>query len=131
MPRLLNFKNPAASAVQVEWLPPLVGLSVLYYPTFYNLAAWHWRTEEGAHGPIIFALVAWLIWQRRDALETTALRTAPVAGFTLLVCGLLLYVLGRAHEIALFEVSAFAPILAGVVLAMRGWTALKVLWFPI
>jgi hypothetical protein len=45
--------------------------------------------------------------------------------------GLLLYVAGRAFDIALFEIIALAPIFAGAVLAMRGWKVLRVFWFPI
>jgi exosortase B len=47
------------------------------------------------------------------------------------VPGLLTYVIGRSVEIALLEIGALAPVLAGVLLAMRGWPALRALWFPI
>jgi exosortase B len=131
MSAVLNGKTSARGAVAVEWLPVLVGLAVLYVPTFYALAAWHWQTDEGAHGPIVLAVAAWLIWRKRAVLVSAPARQAPVAGFAFLICGLLLYVLGRAPEIALLEVGALVPILAGVVLAMRGWPAVRALWFPV
>jgi exosortase B len=40
-------------------------------------------------------------------------------------------VVGRSQEIALFEIGALAPILAGTLLAMRGRAALRVFWFPL
>jgi exosortase B len=47
----------------------------------------------------------------------------------LLVFGLLLYVVGRSVGISIFEIGALVPILAGVLLAMRGWAALRAFWF--
>jgi exosortase B len=124
-------KSLAGPAAPREWLPVLAGLLVLYVPTFYGLASWLWRQDEHAHGPIILAVIVWLIWRRRSALFVAAGPAAPAAGFTLLVFGLLAYVLGRSHDIALFEVGALVPLLAGTILAMRGWSALRALWFPI
>jgi exosortase B len=131
MSAFLDTENPGGGANRLDWLPPLAGLLVLYVPTFYHLAARHWQEEEGAHGPIILAVIAWLIWQRRSVLFAAPARTAPVPGFASLIFGLLLYVLGRSQEIALFETGALIPILAGVLLTMRGWPALRELWFPI
>jgi exosortase B len=48
-----------------------------------------------------------------------------------LVFGLLLYVVGRSQDITIFEAGALAPILAGALLAMRGWSGLRAFWFPI
>lgn len=114
-----------------EWLPVAVGLLVLYVPTFYNLATGFWQEDEGAHGPIILAVIVWLIWDRRESLFAVPADTASKAGFSLLVFGLLLYVLGRSQQIALFEICALAFILAGTILAMRGWAGLRAFWFPI
>src|SRR6185436_8744389 len=103
----------------------------LYVPTFYKAATGFWQFEEHAHGPIILAIIVWLFWNKRAALFITSWERAQAAGIALLVFGLLLYVVGRSQEIALLEIGALAPILAGVLLAMRGWPALRVFWFPI
>jgi exosortase B len=113
----------------LEWLPVLAGLLVLYVPTFYGFATTLWDQDDYAHGPIILAIIVWLIWDKRQVLLTPSNRTAPVPGFALLVFGLLLYVVGRSVEITIFEVGALAPILAGVLLAMRGWPAVRAYWF--
>jgi len=124
--------RPLSGAVAwQEWLPVLAGLLVLYIPTFYGLASWLWQQDEHAHGPIILAIIVWLIWRGREALHRASSRPAAAAGFAILAFGLLAYVVGRSHSIALFEVGALAPLLAGVLLAMRGWAALRALWFPI
>ena len=109
----------------------LFDLPSLFVPTVYGLAGWLWQQEEHGHGPIILAVICWLFWQGRAMLFDEPARTAPAAGIVSLLFGLLLYVLGRAHSIVLFELGALAPVLAGVLLAMCGWPALRKFWFPI
>jgi len=116
-------------AAGFEWLPVVAGLLILYVPTFYDLASMIWVRDGDAHGPIILAVIVWLIWDKRQVLLDTPNRTVPVPGFALLVFGLLLYVVGRSQAIMIFQVGALVPILAGVLLAMRGWPALRALWF--
>jgi len=127
----LDAKPHRGIAMGIEWLPVIAGLLVLYIPTFYDLAATIWQTEEHAHGPIILAVIAWFIWEDRKALRIAPVRTAPGPGYSLLVFGLLLYAVGRSQGIIMFEVGALAPILAGVLLATRGWQGLRALWFPL
>jgi len=111
------------------WLPVLAGLLLLYVPTFVGLSKTYWTYDDHAHGPIILAAVCWLIWDKRQLLLTAQTANAPVAGLTLLVFGLLLYVLGRSQDIALFEVGSLIPVLAGALLAMRGWSGVRGMWF--
>ena len=116
-------------SIGFDWLPVVAGLLILYVPTFFDLAGTHWVRDDYAHGPIILAVVVWLIWDKRQVLLAAPTRTAPVPGIALLVFGLLFYVVGRAYDVILFEVGALAPILAGALLSMRGWPALRALWF--
>lgn len=131
MTPVLAASNTLRGSAALEWLPVIAGLLVLYVPTFSDLARTHWGQDDYAHGPIILAIIIWLIWDRRQVLLAAADRTAPVPGIALLVFGLLLYVVGRAHEVIVFEVGALAPILAGTLLSMRGWPALRALWFMV
>jgi exosortase B len=128
MPAVLDTKLFRSSA-GLEWLPVVAGVLILYVPTFYDLANWHWERDDYAHGPIILAVVLWLIWDKRHVLLAAPASTAPVPGIALLVLGLLFYVVGRAHDVIIFEIGALAPILAGALLSMRGWPALRALWF--
>ena len=128
MSAVLNTR-PSWRNAGVEWLPVLMGVLLLYVPTFYGLATTIWREDDYAHGPIVLAVVIWLAWDRRTVLLTPAARTAPVAGLLMLVIGLLLYTLGRSQGISVFEVGSLLPVLAGTLVAMRGWTALRALWF--
>jgi exosortase B len=119
------FRNAAA----FEWLPVAAGLLLLFVPTIYGLAGTLWTKDDFAHGPVILAVIVWLIWDKRQILLVPPSRTAPVAGLVTLVFGLLLYVIGRSQDVLIFEVGALAPILAGVLLAMRGWPAFRALAF--
>src|SRR5262245_23555738 len=121
--------QPSRGSVAFEWLPVIVGLLILYIPTFYDLASTEWKKDDLAHGPIILAVIVWLIWDKRQVLLAAPTRAAPIPGIALLVFGLLLYIVGRSKEVMIFEVGALAPILAGVLLAMRGWPAFRAMWF--
>jgi exosortase B len=124
--------GPAGTApTWLPWLPIAAGLAVLYAPVFYDFAQGHWQSEEHAHGPIILAVVLWLLWRGRAALLGAGEHPARGAGIALLVAGLLLYVVGRSIDLTIFEAGALVPILAGTLLAMRGWRALRRLWFAV
>lgn len=128
-------ERPLAPSDARRWLPwaaLLAGLAALYVPTYVALANGLWRDEEYAHGPIIVAVFAWLVWRARAALlDEAASPPAPLAGFALLAAGLALYLLGRTQSLALFEVASHIPVIAGGVLAVRGWRALRALAFPL
>jgi exosortase B len=133
MAAVLDARSPARAAL-APWLPVGAGLLALYLPTFYDHALHLWWQDDYAHAPIILAVVAWLIWKEREALVRSGPRglpAAPAQGVALLALGLLLYVLGRSQEISLLEIGSLAPVLAGVFLAMRGWAALRAVWFAI
>ena len=120
------------------WWPVLIGLAVLYGPTYYELANGIWNTEEQAHGPIVLVVAAYLIWMKRAVLftplsagEGEAAPTRPLLGWSLLVFGLLLYALGRSQEILLFEVGSQIPVLLGALLITLGMAPVRALWFAL
>lgn len=125
----------AGRAGLIEWLPVLVGLLVLYVPTFYGLAGTMWQQEDHAHGPIILLVMLWLVWDKRQAFAALSVESvtssATVTGFSLLVLGVLVYAVGRSQDIIMLEVGSLAPVLAGALLAARGWPGLRAFWFPL
>ena len=123
--------SPARRGGWLEWSSLLIGLLVLFVPTFYDAASGFWQSDEHAHGPIILVIVLWLVWRQRAALFAMEHRSKPVAGAVVTGLGLLMYVVGRSQEVALLEIGALAPVLAGTLLAMRGWRVLRAFWFPI
>lgn len=117
----------------MPWVPVAIGLAAICLPTFYHLAQTAWNTDENGHGPIILAVFCWLMWQKRDVLTGSGYvsGTSPIAGWALLLSGLLVYIVGSSQAINTLEVGALLPILAGILLLMRGWGAVRALWFPL
>lgn len=130
MSAVLDTKPPEGAA-WLEWLPVFAGLLALYVPTFHAAGTTFWQEDENAHAPIILAVIMWLAWQKRAVAYPTATRRMPVPGIALLVFGLLLYVVGRSQDIPLLEIGSLTPVMAGVLLAMRGAQALRAFWFPL
>ena len=119
-------------AAMPEWWPVLLGLVVLYVPTFYGLLNGLWATEGQAHGPIILALALWLIYRQwPEMMEKSEGKSPSQFGWIVLLIGLVLYILGRALQVQIFEVSSFIWVLAAIFLLKRGSGALKVVWFPL
>ncbi len=123
-------RAPASSTARWHWAWVSVGLALLFVPTYVDLYRVFWRLEQNAQGPIILAIVFWLVWRERAGLRADA--SAPAApGAALVFSGLVLYVLARSQSIYLFEVIAQIPILLGVVWLTMGREGLRRLWFPI
>jgi exosortase B len=113
------------------WLLVVAGLLALFVPTYFDLSRGLWTQDDYLHGPIALAVSVWLAWQAWPDVLRSEVVPAPAAGWLCLGGGLLLYVLGRSQEIILFEVGSQIPILGGVLLVLRGWPALRRLWFPL
>jgi len=120
-------KLPAAL---VELWPVLGGLLILYVPTYLWLADHIWPREEGSHGPVLVAIVAWIFWQKRHFLSQRGFRPRPVAGGILFAFGLLVYVVGRSQGILTFEVSSQIAVISGLILLLRGYEPLRALLIP-
>lgn len=126
--------SPSASGERgavLKWAPVLAGLLVMYVPTYMDLAHTFWQSEDNAHGPLILAVVLWLLWRRRDVLLEPPSNVKPVLGGVLFVLGLVLYVVGRSQQF--FQPDAFSqiPVLLGCILALQGKNAFKALAFPV
>lgn len=120
----------ALKAVLPEWWPVLLGMLVLFGPTFHTLFTGLWATEEQAHGPIILGLSLWLMYRNWPAMLARTEGQPPLAGgWAMLGVGLLLYILGRSQGIIAFEILSFVLLLAAVLMLKCGRGALRVQWF--
>lgn len=109
-------------------LPLLVLLGVFAAPTMYRLGGQVWSQEFGAHGPIVLATGAWLLWRRIPAMAAEAKPGSPVITGLIMLAALPLYVGGRAYDLLSFEaagVYGFGLALLhdrfGVLVMLRNW----------
>jgi exosortase B len=117
--------------VSNSW-PLLIGLATLYLPTLYDLAIGIWSSEAYAHGPIILLLSLWLITRRWQVMRQNARTNLySTIGWVGVLLSLLLYIVGRAQGILMFEVGSAIILLAAITLITHGHKALRIQWFPL
>lgn len=115
-----------------EWWPIWLGLIVLYFPTFIDLFNGIWSTEEQIHGPIIFVLSIWLIHRKWSHLtKRSKFNNSSYTGWVIFIFSLLIFYIGRTQQIVLFELCSFIFIIAAIILIKKGFSAFKVIWFPL
>jgi exosortase B len=130
----MSTKAISNSAQTPSWKaawPILIGLFVLYFPIYKTLANTLRQHEEYAHGPIILAIVLWLMWLGRAQLVDSGQEKNSVSGAILLIIGLLLYLVGYSQDISIFDVGSQIPLLLGIMLLIYGAGVTKNFWFPL
>lgn len=116
----------------IYWLPIVLGLLVLYVPTYLGLMEFAWKGQDQAHGPIVLMVVLYLFWEKRTWFLSQAKGyTAPSLGLVLFGFGLLCYIVGRSQDIVMLDLGSQIPVLAGLILMTRGLPALKAMLFPL
>lgn len=134
VPNIANFKSNILflKAAVPEWWPILLGMLVLYVPTFSDLFNGLWSTEAQLHGPIILALAIWLIYRQWPLmLGNSGGKIYSITGWSCFIIALLLYMIGRSQQIMPFEIGSFIWMLAAILLIKYGSSALKPMWFPL
>jgi exosortase B len=116
-----------------EWLPIIFGLLAQYIPTYYNLFTGLWgEGGDQAHGPIVLTVVLFLFFQNREFFSSNSINiTSPIIGTIVFILGLLCYIVGRSQDILMMDIGSQIFILSGILLLTRGFSVLKVFWFPI
>jgi exosortase len=126
----MRFVIAIAPRLDSPWVTfgvPAVFVAALYAPLFPRLLH-EWLTFPNlSHGVAIPAIAGYLIWARRSALETVALR-ASYWGLPVLVLGLAALVVGVHGEESFLARISLPVTLLGVVLALGGWSLLRHTW---
>lgn len=120
-----------APSVSTPWLIALAGFAAMYVPVYWWAANSIWKSEEHGHGPLILAVLAWLFWTERHRLLQAPTQPAPALGWPLFALGLLVFILGRAFGISIFELGSQPLVVAGALLLLKGSPALRVAWFAV
>lgn len=113
-------------------LPIIVGLLLLYTPTYHTLITETWKDQDQAHGPIIIMVVLYLLWvDRAFFFNNTSSPRAPWSGWPVMIFGLVSYLAGRVFEIQILELGSQIAVFAGIFLITRGLSAIKTFWFAL
>ena len=115
----------------LPWLLAGLGLAAMYLPTYWNALNGIWQTDAMGHGPIVLAVLAWLFWGVRKAVDRAPVAPQPWLGWPLFGLGLASYLLGRVFNISSVEFASHVFMVAGLLLLLRGKEALRLAWFPV
>ena len=128
----LSLKAVTKSSNFVTWLPIVIGLFALYFPTYQTAFQQLWVQQDQAHGPIVLMVVLFLFWQKRRFFSIKSTQQAsPVLGSMVLTLGLLCYVAGRSQDIFILDLGSQILVFAGIFLFIQGFPLLKAMWFPL
>jgi len=131
----IHIRKSFGTSLTASFLGPiLLGVAILgaYTPTIRGLVNGPWQTEQEGHGPLIIAATLWLIWQSRDRILRVKIVPAPVAGWAVLLAGLVFLYLSRLQQgLLTVEMGSILPVIVGSILIYAGWPALRALAFPI
>jgi exosortase len=118
------------SWLQHSWLLVL-GMAAIALPTLHYVATEDWTTEQGSHGPLVFASGLWLLVQQWPS--TAKLRSVPPMWQVALVAVPLLLIYALSRITAVIEVEAFAMygVFLTVIFAQIGVKAVRRIWFPL
>jgi exosortase len=108
----------------------VLGFGVLYQHVITKLVH-DWATDDNySHGFVIVPVAAYLAWERREALRGIELRPSAW-GLPVIACALAVLIAGvLGAELFLSRISIIG-LVAGAVLFLGGWRALRVLQLPI
>ena len=112
------------------WLT-LAILIAISLPTVYRLGTQVWSKEFGAHGPIVLATGAWLLWRRIPAMAEEGRPGNIYVLISGAIAALSLYIFGRAYDLISLEVAGLYAFGLMILFDRFGMSAMVRNWFPI
>ncbi len=109
----------------------IAGILAIAIPTMISVARESWSTEQGGHGPIVFATGLWLLARQWPTIESVRKPGSVVVVSLALAVLVPLYVLCRITSIV--EIEGYV-MYATVLTVLYGWiggAAMRMLWFPL
>lgn len=106
-----------------------VGLLSIVAPTLWAVATTVWRTEQGAHGPIVVVMAVWLFMRRWPTMRHNGVPGSQPLGFTLLALACLAYIVTTIiGSLVLRGLSVYGALLVALYLFV-GWRVMWREWF--
>ena len=125
--------KPSTAISPSQWLLLallIASFLIAYFPVWKGLVRTWYNSDDYSHGFFIVPLCAFIIWQKRNILAETPIRSSSW-GLAVIIFSLLLYLLGRLGEIATVASFSMVPVLAGLVIYFYGFKMFKELLFPL
>lgn len=89
-----------------------------------------WNGPEYGYAYLIPFITAFLIWQKKDALEKIPF-TGSWLGLGIVVAGIFLFLLGELSALHIIMQYALLVVLTGLILAYTGRPAFRLIWVPV
>jgi exosortase D (VPLPA-CTERM-specific) len=121
--------GPARYLSWIPWLVLLAALGVAFYGGLANMTD-DWSREEYSHGYLIPFIAAYMVWRVRAQLVAQQWG-GTWAGVAVIAGGMFLLVLGELSTLYIIIQYAFLLTLAGLVLALAGWSVLRLVAAPL
>jgi exosortase D (VPLPA-CTERM-specific) len=118
------------SALAIALIALLAALLYVAFDKAIGFMVGQWSMEEFSHGYLIPFIALFLVWQRRTELMQLEFR-GSWAGPVVVVIGIALDIAGRAGSLWPFQHLALLIVIAGLVLSLGGWEALRILRVPL
>ena len=108
----------------------LVLVAVTYYQTLSRLVGVWYSVQDYVYGFFVIPFAAFLLWDRRDMLKDAKFK-ASWWSIPCLLLGALMRMYGNYTFNQAVEAFSMIPILAGLVLLVAGWPAIRWSWSAI
>lgn len=116
---------PSASLVLLA-----VAALIVAGPTIYRLGVQVWSKEIGAHGPIVFATGAWLVWRQIPSMLAEGVRGNALLTVVGAAASLAIYVFGRAYDLISLEAAGLYGFAMAITYDRFGLRSILKNWFP-
>ena len=106
----------------------------LYAPIFYTLYRFRWDKVDYTHAYFILPISLWLTWRKRAYLKELIQKTRSgnnLLSFSLLVFGILMFILGWREDYLFISTLSMVPLLYGLISYLYGMNVAGALSFPI
>ena len=108
----------------------LTAFGLLYHDTVAYMVG-KWLTTEGSHGPLIVAVILYLLWGKRKHLNKLPKTPALIPGALLLGLGCFMLFSGKISSTMLVQQISLVPTLLGAIGLFWGLAYLKALLVPV
>ena len=108
-----------------------LGCAAIILPTMVGVARFSWATEQGGHGPLVFASGLWLLWRESKNADRVRRPGNLLPGLVLFGTMLVIFLVARITGILEIEAFAMYGALNASAYLILGGALLRSVWFPL